>query len=461
MPLYSKDQLLNEINAIKSLNEAFRKIKSGNSFPSLNSKNDGLAFLLDILKTLVGFEQIKNETINFLTFNVLPIEVTIKTLLKELLKKTFSCSNDAVLPDFLFTDGILIPVKQIDFFDLFKIDPTSDVGTMLYGSQQEDLNHFLYTVIQGNEAYWKNIVLVKYLPNGIVNGQYFNHVLSVKIHPGYSGKTVNTFINNFVDSITFLELPLLINRIFDNLFGVISLKMGKSFAQIQAENELDALIEKVVDLPDTIIDNSYYEFSQANINYLEKMTAQRKRGVTQFITCYDIYSEVDTNDLIDLTSNLEGVATLSEIKTIIDNKFEILTTQMVGDIDDTNKSNSILEFYMKFFKGIIKGIMNVFLSPKVMFMFLTYYKIVNVTSSFKTAKDFFEEHKQFFVDIIRTIILPIIIEFLIKIILKYIKKLIVEENINKNAEKFKYYQLQILSLLGVPDRIANLILKRI
>lgn len=461
MPFYNKQSLLNELSAIKILNEAFSKIKTGDSMPSIGTPNNSFFFLIDLLKSLVGFEQIKNETINFLTYNILPFENLIKDLLKKLLKNTFSCSIDGKLPNFLFTDGIKIPIKQIDFFDLFKIAPTSEVGKLLYGSSQEDLNYFLYNVIQGTSGYWKDIVYVEYLPSGIVDGQFVTNILLVKIHPSYQNKTVNTFINEFIDSITILNLPLLINRIFDNIYGTISLKTGKSFEQINKENELSILIEKIINLPDTVIDESYYQFTKAEIDYINQLNTFKIRGTTKFNSCYEVISEINVEDLEDLTETLEGQSSLIEIKNIIENKFNIISIQATNDVNDIDKNNTVLEFYTNFFKGIIYGIVQIFLSPKMMFLFLTYFKIMKLTSSFKDVKEFLNENRQFVISLVRNIILPIIINFLLKLVLKYVKKLIVEENINKNIEKVKYYQLQILSLIGIPDRIINLIINRI
>jgi hypothetical protein len=459
MPIVDlKKTLINEIEALKILNNGFPTLSLGNSMPSINNTENAFDFLVDLIKSITGFEQIKAETINFLTYQINPLEASLKILLKNLLKKYFSCSIDSIIPQELITDGINIAISQIDFFDMFKTDPTSSVGKMIYGSNAQDLNTFIYDVIQlqGTSDNWKNIFDLQFVQTAIVAGEQKNNVLNLKIDASYTGEKVNTWVNDFIDSIAILSLPLLINRIFDNLFGIISLRIGKSFQKLKEESEIDTLIEKIIDLPDRIIDDSYYEFTRDEIEAIDELTKNRVRGIKILTSCNFVESTVDFQTVANLDTDLNNAATLVDIKTVLDNTFTILENQATENANTVDRPLGVLEFYSAFFRGIIKGIVNILLSPKIIFLFVTYFRIVNLTVGFRDLNDFITEHREFFIEIVRNIVLPIIIDFLTKLVLKLVKKLIIDDNINKQRENIKNYQLQLYSLLGIPDRITSL-----
>lgn len=459
MPIVDlKRTLINEIEALKILNNGFPTLSLGNSIPSISNRENAFDFLVDLIKSITGFEQVKAETINFLTYQINPLEASLKILLKNLLKKYFSCSIDAIIPENLINDGINIAISQIDFFDLFKTDPTSPVGKLLYGSTQQDLNTFIFDAIQdqGDISNWKDIFNLQFVQTAIVAGEQKNNVLNLKIDSSYSGERVNTWVNDFIDSIGILSLPLLINRIFDNLFGIISLRVGKSFEKLKEEAEIDVLLEKIIDLPDRIVDDSYYEFTRGENEFINELTKNKNKGVRILTTCNFEESTVDFQTVANLDEEINNASTLNEIKTLLDNKFTILENQATENVNPIDRPLGILEFYSTFFRGIIKGIVNILLSPKIIFLFVTYFRIVNLTVGFRNLQDFIAEHREFFIEIVRNIVLPIIINFLTDLVLKLVKKLIIDDNINKQRENLRNYQLQLFSLLGIPDTITSL-----
>jgi hypothetical protein len=456
MPNQLKQSLLSRIAALKALNTGFPTLSTNNSLPSLNSSNNALDFLLDLIKTLVGFDELKNEFIRFLTYQVQPIESTLKELLKNLLKETFSCNIDAIIPEYLINNGFNISVKQIDLFNLFKINPSSEFGSLSYGSTQQDLNNFLYQVIANSgSTNWKGILTVEYLESGTVEGELRNDVLNIKINSNYSGKSINDFINDFLDSIVILQLPLFINRIFDILYGIFS--FSKDNRSLELENEVITLVEKIIELPEIDIDNSYYEFNTKDKQRIEELTNNRRNGIFKFKTCNNIESSLDLNDLLNLTNDLNNTSTLIEQKTVIENRFATITEAATQNVDNNNKNLAGLDLYGNFFKSVAVAILTLLISPKVILLFSIYFKVVNTTIGFKNARDFINDNRTFFIKIIRDVVLPIVIEFLLTKVLKIIKDLIVQDNVNRITEQANNYKIQLFSLLGVSQRIRNLI----
>ena len=96
-----KQEFLKKIAALKIINsETFSKFKNINLNNSLlNSKNDSFYFLIELIKILIGWEEIKKITINFLSYHLITVENAIKILLKKLLNTEFLCTTNPIIPD--------------------------------------------------------------------------------------------------------------------------------------------------------------------------------------------------------------------------------------------------------------------------------------------------------------------------------------------------------------------------
>lgn len=452
-----KQEFLKKIAALKIINsETFSKFKNINLNNSLlNSKNDSFYFLIELIKILIGWEEIKKITINFLSYHLITVENAIKILLKKLLNTEFLCNTNPIIPDSYIDEGIYIALSQIDFFKILKVDPNSQTGKFVYGSESLDLNAFLYGVINSpNEQNWKSVLNVSYVTNNIVDGNNTSDVLKIRIDESYRNKPILTFVNNFIDSIALLSLSLLINRIFDNLFGVFSLKMGKSFEQLKNEELFNNTIEKILNEPSELYNDSYFNFTSNEIEIINKKAQNTLQGTRYLNHCNEILTTPDE----DILSNLNDIIVTSsyqEISETINDNFTLITNHITKDVPAKNKNNSVLEFYSSFFKGIIISIVNIFFSPKTMLLFSLYFKIVNNTIGFINLNDFLEKNREFVIKLIRNTILPILLNFLINNTVKYLKKLALQEQLNKKAEQARYYQLQYQSLLGIPDNISS------
>lgn len=461
MGLYdAKRSLLNEISALRSLNTGFPELKLGNSFPSLNNNSNALDFLLDLIKSLIGFEQIKEELIRFLAYQSNSIEASIKLILKNLLKKYFSCSIDALIPSELIDGsggGFNVGVRQVDFFGILKVDPQSVGGQLIYGNIQQDLNAFLWKILQGNIGTWKSLLKVEYLSSGVVDGEMKTDVFNVKIDSSWSGRTVNDFINTFIDSIILFTLPSLVNKIFDIVFGTISSAFGKSPKNIEGEVDLEILVNKIVDLPDTIIDDSYFEFNQDEIDYFNERVDERLNGRRILKDCNFVSSSIDFDDLVNTNNELENSATLVDIQKTLDNRFSVLSNQATNGLSDNDKQYGQLNFFEQLFKGIIQALTNILFAPKIMFLFVSYFKIVNNSIGFVDFRDFLNQNRQFIIEIVREVLLPILLEFLLKLVIKYVTQLAIQDQLERFLEVAKNQQLQLASLVGVPQEIRDLI----
>jgi hypothetical protein len=122
-----KSDIFGNIAASRVLGEGLPKLKTNSSFPSINNDGDTVAFLVDLLKSLVGLEGLREVIVDTLAYNLDGMEEKIKTAMKQSLKELVNCGVDPSIPDYIKSNGvgIVTEVNKIDFFDILKTDPTT------------------------------------------------------------------------------------------------------------------------------------------------------------------------------------------------------------------------------------------------------------------------------------------------------------------------------------------------
>jgi hypothetical protein len=450
--LDKKNDTLNKISALKSVNDTEPKQKKGKSQTSFKNKADVIQFIKDLIDIIVGVEEFKDELVKFLTYLSPVMETTLKDGLKQLLKSKFSCSIDAKLPDFLIEGtgiGFNVAVSQVDFSRILKVNPETSAGTLIYGNIPQDLNDYLYSVLQGNSGNWKNLIKVTYLPQGLVDGKMKTHVFNVKIDSTWNNRTVNDFINAFLDSVIIFTLPVFVTRIFEIVYGTTSKLLKRNRDSVSADVELEILVQKIIDLPDTEINNSYFEFSKDEIDYFNERLEEKISGSIILKECNFVSSTINVDQLIDLANQLSTTTNFVEIKEILENKLTILSDEGTDNLDESNKPIGRKTFFSKFLIGLLKALVNLLFAPKMMMMIVTYFKVVSNAIGFNTFKEFLNENRQLIIDLVKKIIIPIVVKFLMKILIKHLSKLVAKETQEKVLEKVKNNKTQIKSLLGL------------
>jgi hypothetical protein len=192
-----KKEVFGKIAAARTLTESMPKLKLISSMPSINNNGNVVDFLTDLIKSLIGFDALESAVIDTITRSLPKIEKQIKNVLKVELKSIVSCGIDPSLPIWITSngDGIIIEVEKIDFNDIFKTDPNSVAGKLIYNditpvlTDSSDFNTFLYGVIQedGVMYTWQNIFDITF--NSLGSGTIPNNTLTIKANPSYNSKT--------------------------------------------------------------------------------------------------------------------------------------------------------------------------------------------------------------------------------------------------------------------------------
>jgi hypothetical protein len=117
--LDQKNKVMGNIAALNVINEGLPKFDIKNSFSSINNDTNPVDFLLDLVQSLMGYQELKGNIIDVITRKLPEIESKIKKTLKQDLKGYVSCGVNPSIPVWLRSTGAGVELKlsNIDFFD--------------------------------------------------------------------------------------------------------------------------------------------------------------------------------------------------------------------------------------------------------------------------------------------------------------------------------------------------------
>ena len=464
-----KEKVFGQIGALRTLTDDFPVLKLSNSLASINNQGNSQDFLVDLLKSLVGYEELRDLLVNILVYATSEAEILLKEALKVELKGLVACGIDPSLPDWFINDGIEIPVKKIDFLNIMKIDPITQAGGLIFDdvalqTASSDFNTYLYYTIQyeGNTYTWSD-------PNtgeNILNAQFGQNSLtepnSLLYKPDVNMTNLTDLNNKFVDSLQLFASEDLIVNIIDSLFGTIAVQgnVNKSDSELEMEGKIDSIIECIINADDDyVVDNTFFEFDNAKLRNIKETAQNRRRGVRQLKTCGDVDIRIDITRLTAMKDELALATTEVEKRDIIANTINIMAvdTARQGDNDPVDEYAIELSFIGLMFGKIMKAIVSSIISPKVMTIFLINYVIVYGNgSSYVDPVDFLAKNKTLLVNVIKKI-RDMIIKVLLDTVLKYIMKLIAANVVPMLKEKANAQLAQLLSLTGVPQDVIRMI----
>ena len=459
-----KRKVFGNIAAIKTLTEGMPQLKLSSSFPSINNGGNSITFLTDLIKSLIGYEALVSTVVDILTHSLAQIEKDIKIALKQELKNIVSCGVDPSIPAFLTGSGITIEVSKVDYLDLFKVDPNSPSGKLLYNdvtsplSNSTDFNTFLYDVIQndGTPMVWANVLQITF--NSIGTGGNPNNTFTIKKAPAFSG-TLTDLNNKFIDSLTLFNSENIVNRIVDIIFGSISVSIKKTKKQLEKEAAINNVIDCIVDSDEgDVIDDNYFTFTNEEVYVHQQKADLRQKGITKLECCNKIAASVPVSMLTGFTAEMSGATTTQEKKDVINKNLVAMANQTTANSSNQSDHISIkLNFFQEIINNLIKAIIGVILSPKVVLIFLINYKIIyGTTESFDGPIDFIKKNKNLFQSMMKKIA-AMIIKILVAIAIKKIAEMVAASNVKLEIEKAKNKLSQLLSLVGIPQDTLRLI----
>jgi hypothetical protein len=463
-----KAQIFGKIGAARTVAEGLPKLVTNPSFPSINNDGDGVAFLVDMLKSLVGIEKLRAVIVDTLAYKLDDMEIGIKIAMKLSLKELVNCGVDPSIPTYIKAGGtgILTKTNKVDFFDILKTDPISPEGNLLYTDTQasplttsNDYNGFLYGTIQndGTVETWANILDVRF--DSVNTVPTPNNTLTFNANASYNNKTLTDLNNDYIDSIDLFDSKNLLNKLLDDLFGSLSIKLKKTATQLQKEEQINSIIKNIINADeDDVVDDSFFTFTNEEVAAQEDAARWRSKGIRVIEGCKPTPVSIGPTTIDVVNATLSGVTSGQPKKDAFDNAITDIGGNIGGNADTYTDAYALeLNFIENLIQGLIVSIVGFILSPKVISIFLINYKIVyGINEEYDDAADFMRQNKNLMKDVAKAV-RNAIITVLLNTVLKEISSLVSTTIIEIATEKTKNQLAQILSLVGVPTKIIRLI----
>lgn len=450
-------------------------------------------FLNDILATVLGinFDEMRMQLIDWLVNQLQPLALDLSISLPENIKSCFACKVNPVIPQWLFetqTDengdevegiGINIKISDIDLFCLFGIDPNSDAGKFVYdGNSQQDINRFMWDVIQFNNSdpvnplYWSDpdtgspILIFRYYENNPVaytetdgtvdyqNIERKDRVFNLRIPNSYKDKTIINFLVDYFNSQNPIFNPSkLIPNIIDLLYGTLTNKLDLPTECVQKTIEVEEAIKDYInngiDNEDITFDDSFYTFTTDQRTNIKNLTKERQLGVSQFRNCCGKkITSVSYETLKKVSEDIENASTLQERIQTYTRALDTLANESAEGALDVDKNNAVADFFARLLTALQIVLSKLVLSPKFLLVVNLFIFILDKQSILASSvKDFLKRIECLLRDLISELLRKLIYEFLLPLVIKALTQIILCVITKKLKEKNVNDLLTFTSLL--------------
>lgn len=459
-----KQKIFGKIAALRTLNEGYPEFNLVNSFPSINNTDESIAFLVELIISLLGSGELKNVATDFLTTKIGELESKVKSSLIKKINGDVTMGSNPSIPSFL-VNGFDSPIKTIDFFNQLKVDPKTNSGNQLYndtsgGVNSTDFNTFLFEAIQGNTTQsWGS----QTTGSAILDLTQNNDSINIKINSNYlNNKTLSDFTNDYVNSVTLFNTDKLVSKITDKLFGTVSNILNKTQEELLLEAKLNDIFESFINAEDdVVIDDSFFSFTNEQIRKQEEVSSNRANGVSKLFDCGEYNSSIPYDVLTGLTENIKNASTLNEKKDVISTGLNTLADYASSNASDSDKQTVKSNFFKELIKVLVVTLIMAILTPQLILLLLINSKLFdslnvgNITDVIDVIQ-FIKDNRALFKSLVCNI-KEILINLLLSIVVKEIIKLVKSQVMNKEIESGKNKILTMLSLMSVPQDVLAII----
>ena len=331
-----KKSIINEISVLSSIGKTADLPDQNFTLSSVNTKNEPIPFMLDLLTVLVGSEALQRTTGQVMTNFIRKVEPDLKTDLK---KQSTTFNSDKTLPAG-FGAGYQVPIKKIDLFNKLKTDPSSSEGSLLYQDNVNSFDQVAYNAIvaDGSDVTFGNIKM-----------NYNSSTDKMSIKPLNPTDTIGSFTNSFIDNLTIIDEKEFTASVMESMYGTISNSSKKTKKQLLEEERIRSLINKLIE------SDSVANISDAELEELNRLADNKFSGVVPIdVGCSIIDGILGLDDINTLINNNLGNTNPLSVGNAFDSAMENSFGNKPDQINPTNK-NAIRD---GFFKRLLKTILN-------------------------------------------------------------------------------------------------------
>jgi len=331
-----KQSIVTDIGVMNSIGKTAKLPDPNFTYPSVNTKNEPVPFMLDLLTATIGSEALQRTTGNVMTKFVRTVEPDLKTNLK---KQSVTFNSNATLPSG-FASGYAVPVKKIDLFNKLKTDPASASGSLLYADSPAGFDKKAYDamVSPGTDVTFGNIKM-----------NYDSALDKMTVKPLNPSQTIGSFVTGYIDhpDLKLIDEKEFTTTVLDTIYGTASKGSKKPLNSMAEEEKIRALIQKLIEGDDTAV------LSDDELAALQELAKNKSLGLVPVdVGCSIIDSDISLSDIEDLIRTNTGSTDPVQVGNSYNNLMEKSFGKNPAQVNPQNK-NAVRD---GFFKRLIKTI---------------------------------------------------------------------------------------------------------
>lgn len=418
-----------------------------------------------------------SASIRYIKSKFIQAALNIQPKLLEILFKesinALGCSQQQTFPDKL---TLYIKVKSVDIQNLLKRNPNEETIAAAYEKNEPQSGIFPYSM---NRELWqrlqqtnqkvdfisysgKKLFEISYVtsipPNG-PTGDFFKVVLEGGSVNGFN--KVYDFFVEYYRSIQLVDVNNLFTQLMDLITGAFSAELNIGMGELDTKNKFSLLLQRIlglcfdskkeIDVTGNSkvaeldgIDESFFEFTDMDLRYIDQLTTNIKNGVIEFEDCENVLLPIDSKAIIDGVLKFNQANNIKDQQTIAESLTSIITEDERWKLLFPNNFDLELKLDLSFLETLPKAIMFALLSPKVLLPIIIMSKALGqtITNLIEDLVSFIKTFTKYAINIMSKIG-SLFVEELFNIIKKDIKTLI-REIVNDLASETAKKQISII-----------------
>ena len=383
--------------------------------------------------------------------SVRQVEPQIKTILSECIVKALGCTIDQEIQQ---NQTLYIKTQSVDLFNIFEVSPDEKIGKLYYeqkpinyNSLPFSMNRELYNLVQNiNQPFSVpagNLYLgtsnaqlfdITYVESYIdpITGPEVGSFYEVTIGQRPNPLTVDKFLLDYYSTLGFLDYKTLLGNLANIITGCISKERNEGYQKVSFAQKLNIFIQRIfglcfdsnkeIDTSGTAkvsendnTDDSFFEFSDFDLRFIEQKASDIKLGVIEFEDCENVKVPMNTEALID------AILQINFNEDNVNNQID----QAANVLNNVTDNNFRLALDLEFIKQFPKAIVQTILSPKVILPIMIVVKALGqeIGNQVRNAVEFFRLFKSFVIEFVSRIG-ALFIKILFDIIKKDVRTLV-------------------------------------
>lgn len=299
--LKDKKDIFTNLSSIISFNSSRQKQKTNTNLDSLSNNKNGLSFLLDLLKILLGTGGLL-ILLGKLIGNV--FNKTKPLIISQLNNNLISPLSDTLIQNTYFNNGIVVPIKVIDPYNNLKSNYNSIVGNLIFGD------------VGTNTFDYKLYEIINTIGSGNINNihiEYNENDDTLTINAINKNQTVSNFYNVYLDEDDYITKKSFVANIIDNIFGTKSNNLNKKQNIIIEELKNKLIINKSLNEENLIIHDYELNNIETISKNIENGLVKLDFGCGEFDASLNIESLSEFSELLNTNNENEVINNIENL----------------------------------------------------------------------------------------------------------------------------------------------------